>query len=151
MGPLLFLIYINDLPTVCKFSEVFSFADDTNVTGLNCSVESFNQDLEAINKWLFLNKLSLNMDKTVQVSVSLNSASNQQLFINSIPLKIEGSRKYLGVYVDAKLSFNSHNNFIRSKLRKQCGIVLKMRHYVPKTVMIDYYGSNIKPILQYGI
>ena len=46
------------------------------------------------------------MDKTVQVSVSLNSASNQQLFINSIPLKIEGSCKYLGVYVDSKLSFN---------------------------------------------
>ena len=42
------------------------------------------------------------MDKTIQVSVSLNSASNQQLFINNIPLKIEGSCKYLGVYVDAK-------------------------------------------------
>ena len=95
-------LYINDLPKVCKFSKVF-FADDTNVTGLNCLVESFNQDLEAINKWLVLNKLSLNMDKTVQVSVSLNSASNQQLLINSIPLKIEGSCKYLQVYVDAKL------------------------------------------------
>ena len=77
------------------------------------------------------------MDKMVPVSVSLNSGSNHQLFINSIPLKIEGSCKYLGVYVAAKLSFNSHINFIRSKLRKQCGIVSKMRHYVPKTVMID--------------
>ena len=42
------------------------------------------------------------MDKTVQVSVSLNSASNQQLFINSIPLKIERSCKYFGVYIVAK-------------------------------------------------
>ena len=58
LGPLLFLIFIKDLSTVCKCTEVFIFADDTNVTGLNCSVESFNQDLEAINKWLFLNKLS---------------------------------------------------------------------------------------------
>ena len=87
LGPLLYLIYIIDLPTVCKFSKIFLFADDTNVTGLNCLVDSFNQDLEAINKWLFLNKLTLNMDKTVQTSVSLNSASSQQLFINSLPLK----------------------------------------------------------------
>ena len=91
------------------------------------------------------------MDKTVQVSVSLNSAPNQQLFINIIPSKIEGSCIYLGVYVDAKLSFNSHINFIRSKFRKQCGIASKMRHYVLKTVMIDYYGSNNKLILQDGI
>ena len=100
LGLLLFLIYI-DVPKVCKFSEVFLFAQDTNITGQNCSVESFNQDLEAINQWFILNKLSLNMDKMVQVSVSPYSASNQQLFINRIPLKIEGSCKYLGIYVDA--------------------------------------------------
>ena len=76
--PLLFLIYTNDLPKICKLSKVFLFADDTKITGLNCSVKSFNQDLEAINEWLILKKkLSLIVDKNVQVSVSLNSASNQ--------------------------------------------------------------------------
>ena len=74
------------------------------------------------------------MDKTVliykKVIVSLNSASNQQLFVNSIPLKVEGSCQYLGVCVDAKLSFNFHINFRQIKLIKQCGIVSKRRHYV---------------------
>ena len=50
--------------------------------------------------------------------------------------------------MDTKISSNSHINSIRSKFRKQFGIVSKMCYYVPKTVMIDYYGFNIKPILQ---
>ena len=88
LGPLLFLIYINDLPQVCQYSEVFLFADDTNITALNCSVENFNKDLEDVGKWLILNKLSLNIDKTVQVYVSSNSASNQNIHINKLPLKM---------------------------------------------------------------
>ena len=132
LGPLLFLIYINDLPQVCQYSEVFLFADDTNITALNCSVENFNKDLEAVGKWLILNKLSLNIDKTVQVYVSSNSASNQNIYIN-------------------KLSFNTHIDLVRTKLRKQCGIISKMRHYVPRGTILKYYASNIKPILQYGI
>ena len=81
----------------------------------------------------------------VQVIVSLNSA------IKIIPVKIEESSKYFGVYVNAKLLFNSQINFIRSKLRKQCGIVLKMRRYVRETVTVKYYGSKIQPTLQYAI
>ena len=65
------------------------------------------------------------MDKTVQVSVYVNSASIQQLFIKSMPLKTEGSRKYLGVYVDAKLSFNSPINFIQSSLENNVALFRK--------------------------
>ena len=57
LGPLLFLIYINDLPQVCQNSEVFLFADDTNITAFNYSVENFNKDLEAVGKWLILNNI----------------------------------------------------------------------------------------------
>ena len=151
LGPLLFLIYINDLPQVCQYSEVFLFADDTNITALNCSVENFNKDLEAVGKWLILNKLSLNIDKTVQVYVSSNSASNQNIYINNLPLKNASSCKYLGIILDAKLSFNTQIDLVRTKLRKQCGIISKMRHYVPRGTVLKYYASNIKPILQYGI
>ena len=151
LGPLLFLIYINDLPQVCQYSEVFLFADDTNITALSCSVENFNKDLEAVGKWLILNKLSLNIDKTVQVYVSSNSASNQNIYINKLPLKNASSSKYLGIILDAKLSFNTHIDLVRTKLRKQCGIISKIRHYVPRGTILKYYASNIKPILQYGI
>ena len=75
-------LYLNDIPKFCKISEVFLFADDTNITGL-----------------YVLQSLTLCTTIT-------------------------------GVYVDAKLSFNSHINFIRPKL------------------MIEYYGSIIRPIFQ---
>ena len=53
--------------------------------------------------------------------------------------------------MDAKLSFNTHIDLVRTKLRKQCKIISKMRHYVPRGTILKYYASNIKPILQYGI
>ena len=64
-------IYIYKRPTKSAILAKFFYLPTTNFTGLNCSVESFNQDLEAINKWLILNKLSLNMDKMLQGSESL--------------------------------------------------------------------------------
>ena len=59
--------------------------------------------------------------------------------------------KYLGILVDNKLSFQSHIDFVKQRLGKQCGIISKLRHYVPRSQLLAYYSSNIKPIIQYGI
>ena len=66
LGPLLFLVYINDLPNVCKYLDVILFADDTNLTAINKDDNSVQEDLQNINNWLIANKLILNMEKTVQ-------------------------------------------------------------------------------------
>ena len=66
---LLFLIYINDLPLVCKSLDVILFADDTNLIAINKDDNSVQEDLQNINKWLIANKLILNMDKTVQMNI----------------------------------------------------------------------------------
>ena len=114
LGPLLFLIYINDLPLVCKSLDIILFADDTNLTAINKDDTSVQQDLKNINNWLIANKLILNMNKTVQ-------------------------------------SFQSHVEYIKKRLSKQCGIICKLRHYVPRKQLIYYYRSNVKPIIQYVI
>ena len=81
LGPLLFLIYINDLPLACKSLEVLLFADDTNLTALNCSVENIEQDLNNVNEWLKANRLALNMKKTVRVNIGKN-ASNKDFCLS---------------------------------------------------------------------
>ena len=76
LGPLLFLIYINDLPLVCKSLDVILFADDTNLTAINKDDNSVQEDLQNINNWLIANNLILNMDKTVQMNIrNKNSTS----------------------------------------------------------------------------
>ena len=59
--------------------------------------------------------------------------------------------KYLGVIVDDKLKFFHHIQNVQSKLGRHCGVISKMRHYVPRSILLKYYMSNIKPIIQYGL
>ena len=59
--------------------------------------------------------------------------------------------KYLGLRIDAKLSFISHIENDKKKLSKQCGTVSKMRHFAPRSKLISYYSSNVIPIIQYGV
>ena len=58
--------------------------------------------------------------------------------------------KYLGVIVDDKLKFFHHIQNVQSKLGRHCGVISKMGHYVPRSILLKYYMSNIKPIIQYG-
>ena len=58
---------------------------------------------------------------------------------------------YLGVFLDSKLSFNAQISLVMEKLSRQCGILSKLRHYVPRGVLLDYFSSNVKPIVQYGV
>ena len=150
LGPLLFLIYINDLPLSANSVEIMLFADDTNITAVNCSNEDIRRDLKMINNWLNANKLVLNMEKTIQMNIG-NSASNSQFRLNESNITIKPVCKYLGVFIDNKLSFLSHINYVKTRLSKQCGAISKLRHYVPKNQLLAYYRSNINPIIQYGV
>ena len=90
LGPLLFLIYINDLPTVCKSLDVILFADDTNLTAINKDNNSVQEDLQNINNWLIANKLILNMEKSVQMNIgNKNSASKSVFKFDDVLLKLE--------------------------------------------------------------
>ena len=149
LGPLLFLIYINDLPSSCQNLDILLFADDTNLTAINCSNEDIDRDLESLSNWLEANKLVLNLEKTVQMNIG-NSASSSHKLNNQVIL-INAVCKYLGLYVDNRLNFSSHIDYVKMRLSKQCWIVSKLRHYVPRNLLIEYYKSNVNPIIQYGV
>ena len=144
LGPLLFLLYVNDLPNVVNNSEVYLFADDTTLVAIDRSLEKLSDDFNAVAKWLAANRLSLNMKKkTVQINFARKSASNETILYDGKNLSPGIYWKYLGINIDFKLGFSNHIDFVRKKLRKQCGIIAKTRHYVPSSVMFRYYESNI--------
>ncbi len=116
LGPILFLIYVNDLPDVCKNVEVFLFADDTNLSAIDKPVEEICDDLESVGNWLISNKLVLSAEKTVvlQIGNRASSCANFSLQNNAVPCAL--LCKYLAVVLDGKLSFQSHIDFIMKRL-----------------------------------
>ena len=148
LGPLLFLIYINDMNNAINFSSIFHFADDTNM--LNCSrnlkqlSKQVNIDLKQILHWLNANKISLNASKTEFVLFK-----HQRRHINfDLRIKINGQRlypssfiKYLGVYVDENLNWSKHIENLSVKLRRANGALSKLRYLIPKSLLISIYHS----------
>ena len=84
LGPLLFIIYINDIPKAFQSSDVFLFADDTSIVGINCSENELEVDLASVNTRLLRNKLTLSLEKTVHVNF-------KNVTPNSSHLNIAGS------------------------------------------------------------
>ena len=68
-GPLLFFIYKNDLPNVCRSFDVYLFGDDTNLSWIGIHRDEIERDLSGISNWLRANKLILNVEKTVQLNI----------------------------------------------------------------------------------
>ena len=158
LGPLLFLIYINDLPNSSRFFSFFLFADDTNIycesDDLALLTRKVNKELGKLKVWLDSNKLALNIEKTNFV---LFHSPKKQLpdFVN---LKI-GKRgiqrtncvKFLGVLVDEHLTWKQHISQLCKKLSRTSGIFFKVRHYIPLHTLICLYNSLFSSFLNYGI
>ena len=102
---------------------------------MDCNVNDIEADLLSLNNWLNANRLKLNLTKTVQMKIK-SSASDSTFFLNSLPLEIKLVCKYLGVYIDHKLSFVSHVDNVKMRLGKQSGILSKLIHFVPRSKLI---------------
>ncbi len=79
------------------------------------------------------------------------SLSSETYCIDGKELDINPTCKYLGISVDNKLTYLSHINTISKRLAKQCGVIAKLRHFAPRSKLLNYYKTNIQSILQYGI
>ena len=110
LGPLLFLIYINDLCKCVKYSEVYHFADDTNMLLSRSSLETLakwmNFDLKNLSQWLKTNKLSFNVTKTELIifhSSSKKTYPSLKIILDGKRLIQTNTVKYLGVLLDDHL------------------------------------------------
>ena len=157
LGPLLFLLYINDLHKAIKYSKTRHFADDTNILIHNNSLKQvkkyLNLDLRQLCTWLKANKISLNRSKTELIIFRHpNKQINYDLKIkiNGKHLQPTNSVKYLGIYLDPFLNWSVQTDSLSVKLSRATGMLSKIRHYVSKTTLRNIYYGIFSSLLTYA-
>ena len=158
LGPLLFIIYVNDLHRALSDSYCIIFADDTNVfikhKNYATMMDCLNNDLYNIAQWLKANKLILNIKKTHYMLFHRSRIKNihsKQLSIDNIIINKVTNTKFLGVILDQTLSWSYHANYIQGKLSKGAAIIYKARKNLPKSSLITLYNSFVFPYLIYCV
>ena len=153
LGGLLFLIYVNDLPSVSEKLFCVLFADDTCLayshTNYNDLINELNVELEKVCNWLEINRLSLNLLKTVAIDFSNKRHSDHRIILNNTPLEYVSFVKYLGIYIDKKLSFSKHIEEVCGKISKSIGIMYRVSSFCPKNILMKLYYALIYPYLIY--
>ena len=158
LGPLLFLIYINDIINSSPLLTFILFADDTNLfyshKNLNTLTASLNSELSKVANCFKCNELSLNINKTCCMHFSNTNTHNVQLLtspilIDGLPLTIQDSTKFLGVTIDSKLTWDNHIHNISNSISKAIGILYKLKHILNEKILFMLYNTLILPHINY--
>jgi hypothetical protein len=141
LGPLLFLLYINDLPKIVNDnSEVVLYTDDTSIiiTVLNITdfTNSADKILQDIKKWFTTNLLSLNADKTqyMQFVPKTSSLVDLPVMYKNKEIAVTSNIKFLGLTLDNTFSWKNHIDTIVPKLSSACFAVRAVSHFYPKNL-----------------
>ena len=153
LGPLLFLIYMNDIHEASDKFHSILYADDTSLAeplctfdtiskkGLNKTIlsQNINSKLKAVHDWLCVNKLSLNIAKT-KFMIFHHNQCNVEHFIPDLNIhghEIERVQEFdfLGLLIDENLSFNAHINKVRNKISRSLGSINKLKRFLPQNIL----------------
>jgi len=159
LGPLLFLLYINDLYLASKILNVILFADDSNLFYSNSNIKDlfriFNEELSKVNEWIASNKLSLNVDKTKFMLFHKPSKGDNlslklpDLFMNKKVIKREATVNFLGVIIDENISWKFHIKSIENKISKNISMLYKIKPFLNMESLKIIYFSFIHSYLSY--
>jgi len=156
LGPLLFLIFINDIVQVVE-NPIFLFADDASLMKTFKNIEeataSINRDLLHLAQWAHLWRITFNALKTVFMIISLRlhlPYPNPILLLNNTPLKQVQQERYLGMVLSSNMSWKNHIHSLTSKASKRIGLLFSMKEKLSRAAKTKYYISYIRPILEYG-
>ena len=170
LGPLLFLIAMNDIHEASTKFHAVLYADDTSLIEPLCTFDTtshinnfnianisrnINAELQAIYDWLCVNKLSLNIPKT-KFMVFHHKQRNitelvPNLLINGNSIECVPDFNFLGVTVDEYLTFDAHKQKISNKISRTLGVLNKLKRFLPLTTLLLLYNSLILPHIQYAI
>jgi hypothetical protein len=156
LGPLLFILYINDIKNSIKFCKVNLFADDTLLyiatDNLQDAVNKINEDLASLSTWLGLNKLKLNIQKTKYMVITFKQNVPVNLFkvnIDGNELELVEDMKYLGVIIDNKLKFGKNVQQIEKKIGKKINFIRRLGNKLNKHSKMTLYNAIIIPHFDY--
>ena len=169
LGPLLFIIYMNDIAQVTNKFHFTIYADDTTLITPICSFAvnpathqdykqisiNINKELETITDWLALNKLSLNAKKTKMMLFHFHQkkTSNIKLDLKINKTKIEQVKEFcfLGVMFDECITWKSHVSKVAGKISAVVGTINKLKRFLPQNILKMIYNALILPHINYGL
>ena len=159
LGPLLFLIYINDIPNSSNVFNFLLYADDTtlfcNLEDIDSDYKEFtlNQELQHVHEWLLANGLQLNVKKTKYMLFH-----KQNKIINKLNLRINNNIinetdkfNFLRLHINSRLTWDSHIKEVSTKIIRTTGIIKKLQLTFPKNILLSIYNSLILPHINYCI
>ena len=157
LGPLLCLIYSNDLPCCSSIFSMIMYADDTtlfcNFNDPNITKETLNEELKKLTRWLNANQLSFNVGKTkfMVFHSTRKVARYPMLVINNTPIERVTNFNYLGLQLSNDLNWDKHKCVIPLKLTKTIGALNRLRYECPEKILLTLYNTLILPHLNYCI
>ena len=156
LGPKLFIAYINDIQNVSNILKFILFADDTNAfsssRNLRTLCKQVNTELNKLQVWFDVNKLSLNTEKTNYIVFTKNNCKEKDLLkleINGIQINRVENTKFLGTIIDEKLNWKMHISVVKNKLAKILSIMYKAKKVLNEQSIFTIYNSLFLPHLFY--
>ena len=157
LGPLLFILYINDFSDCINMSSIL-FADDTTTYVSHRDIPTLynimNANLKIMGDWYKANLLSLNILKTNYMLFTFkqdNEVPNLQIDIDDMPIERKEWVKFLGLDIDQKLKWDKHTETVKHKLSKCLYAINKAKYILPKYHLRLLYTSLVLPHLSYGL
>jgi len=158
LGPLLFLLYINDLPDVLNNCKIVMYADDVVLWYSDYNVNNIanvmNSELKHVHNWYNENKLCINLNKSNYMifhSKRKSVPSNiLPIFLGTHALEQVFIVKYLGIYIHYNLTWSYHIQKLTSKIAAYIGMISKIRHYFSQNITVMYYYAFVHSSITYG-
>ena len=158
LGPILFLLFINDLPNISRLLHTILFADDATLTVIANNhkqlLETANSELFKFYNWCLANRLSMNISKTFYMIFS------NKKFTEPVPLLLKSGHSYdvikrvvntifLGIYFDDSMNFKSHITYLSQKLARIAALIYQVRDLMPFFVLKNMYYAHAQSLLSY--
>ena len=157
LGPLLFSLYINDLPRCLEHCSIDMYADDTLIYCGDKNTElienRLNLDVRNMTKWLQANKLILNPQKTevmlLGTAQKLKKSNPLKILISGQTIQQVHSHKHLGVVIDSKLNFSEHVTKVCNKINSSISVLTRTRKFVNQSTAFLLYNALVLPHIDY--